>query len=380
MNIPMLDLKREYLYMKNDIDAAITRCLEHQSWIFGPEVKEFEKRCADFLGIKNCIGCSSGTDALVIALRAIAISSGKEFFTCDDEILTTPFTFTATGDAILRSGATPVFIDIDPANFNISIDGIVKYLKSSGEKVKAILLVHLYGTPCDMETIVNIASSYHTFVVEDVAQAFGACWKNKKLGTSSHAGAFSFFPSKNLGGFGDSGMISTNNDNLAEIMRTLIKHGGKDKYNVDHVGYNARLDTLQAAVLLAKIKYVDEFNRKRIEIAKRYNEQLYEVKEIILPEIIEGSVFHQYTIRVKDNRRTQLQDFLKQRGIATMVYYPFCLHHMKVFQGRSKIFGHLAEAEKASKEVLSIPIEPLMTEQEQSYVVSNIKNFFLPNE
>ncbi len=379
MNIAMLDLRREYLYMKNNIDAAIERCLEHQSWILGPEVKEFEKKCAEFLGVKHCIGCSSGTDALVIALRAIAINNGKEFFTPDEEILTTPFTFTATGDAILRSGATPVFIDINPEDFNVSIDAVLRYLRLNGKKVKIILPVHLYGSPCSMDAISEIASSYNIFVVEDVAQAFGARWKDKKLGTIGHTGAFSFFPSKNLGGFGDGGMLSTNDDHLAEIMRTLTKHGGKDKYNVDHIGYNARLDTLQAAVLLAKMKYTDEFNSRRVMIARRYNEQLHEIKEIELPAIHEGSVFHQYTIRIKNGRRTRLQEFLKQKGIATMVYYPFCLHQMKVFQGRSKTFGNLSEAEKASREVLSIPIEPLMTEQEQHYVISSIKEFFLPN-
>lgn len=379
MNIPMLDLRSEYLYMKNDIDTAIAKCLEHQSWILGPEVKEFEKKCAEFFGVKHCIGCSSGTDALVIALRAIAISSGKEFFSRDEEILTTPFTFTATGDAILRSGATPVFIDINPVDFNINIDGIDKYLKSDGKKVKGILPVHLYGTPCNMDDIYEIASKYNIFIVEDVAQAFGACWKNKKLGAIGHAGAFSFFPSKNLGGFGDGGMISTNNDTFAEIATILTKHGGKDKYNVDYIGYNSRLDTLQAAILLAKIKYIDQFNNKRIGIAKKYNSELQGIEEIELPEIIDGSVFHQYTIRIKNNKRTALQGFLKEKGIASMVYYPLCLHQMKLFQERAKIHSPLTEAEKASKEVLSIPVEPLMTEQQQNYVISEIKEFFRLN-
>jgi len=351
----------------------------HQSWILGPEVSEFEKQCSEFLGAKHCIGCSSGTDALVITLRAMAIKAGKEFFNEDEEILTTPFTFTATGDAILRSGATPVFIDIDPADFNISIEGIRKYLETNGKKTRAILPVHLYGTACNMDAISEIAMKYNLFIIEDTAQAFGACWKNKKLGTIGDAGAFSFFPSKNLGGFGDGGLISTNNGTISEIARMLTKHGGKDKYNVDHIGYNSRLDTLQAAILLAKIKYVDFFNHKRAEIAKKYNNQLQEIKEIRLPQIVEGNVFHQYTIRVKNDKQIKLQQFLKQQGIASMIYYPFCLHQMKIFQNTSKFPMPLSEAEKASKQVLSLPIEPLMTQRQQNYIIAKIKEFFLHN-
>jgi len=379
MNIPMLDLKRQYDYMKKDIDDAISKCLNHQQWIMGPEVYDFEKNCSEFLGIKHCIGCSSGTEAIVLALRAIAISQGKEFFSKDDLIITTPFTFTATGDAILRSGATPVFVDIELNSFNIAPEKIKKYLENDKKKrVCGIVVVHLYGIPCNMDEICKLASEHGVFIIEDVAQAFGGKWKEKKLGTIGNAGAFSFFPSKNLGCFGDGGMVSTSDDKIAEIVRILIKHGGKDKYNVDFLGYNARLDTIQAAVLLARMKFVDEFNNRRKSIAKRYNNFLSEIKEIKTPEIKEGSVFHQYTIRVPEEKRDTLQKFLKEKGISTMVYYPVCLHEMKLFNNRA-IFENLSSAERVSRQVISLPIDPLMTEQEQDYVIANIKEFFQKN-
>ena len=375
----MLNLKRQYDYMKKDIDDAISKCLNHQQWIMGPEVYDFEKNCSEFLGIKHCIGCSSGTEAIVLALRAIAISQGKEFFSKDDLIITTPFTFTATGDAILRSGATPVFVDIELNSFNIAPEKIKKYLENDKKKrVCGIVVVHLYGIPCNMDEICKLASEHGVFIIEDVAQAFGGKWKEKKLGTIGNAGAFSFFPSKNLGCFGDGGMVSTSDDKIAEIVRILIKHGGKDKYNVDFLGYNARLDTIQAAVLLARMKFVDEFNNRRKSIAKRYNNFLSEIKEIKTPEILEGSVFHQYTIRVPEEKRDTLQKFLKEKGISTMVYYPVCLHEMKLFNNRA-IFGNLSSAERASRQVISLPIDPLMTEQEQDYVIANIKEFFQKN-
>jgi len=345
----MLDLKRQYDYMKKDIDDAISKCLNHQQWIMGPEVYDFEKNCSEFLGIKHCIGCSSGTEAIVLALRAIAISQGKEFFSKDELIITTPFTFTATGDAILRSGATPVFVDIEINSFNIAPEKIKKYLENDKKKrVCGIVVVHLYGIPCNMDEICKLASEHGVFIIEDVAQAFGGKWKEKKLGTIGNAGAFSFFPSKNLGCFGDGGMVSTSDDKIAEIVRILIKHGGKDKYNVDFLGYNARLDTIQAAVLLARMKFVDEFNNRRKSIAKRYNNFLSEIKEIKTPEILEGSVFHQYTIRVPEEKRDTLQKFLKEKGISTMVYYPVCLHEMKLFNNRA-IFENLSSAERVSR-------------------------------
>jgi dTDP-4-amino-4,6-dideoxygalactose transaminase len=377
--IQMLDLKLEYKYMQQDIDAAIKQCLEHQRWILGPEVKELEEKIAQYLGVKHCIGACSGTESLVLSLRALAIKTkGQEFFDKSDEILTTSFTFTATGDAILRSGATPVFIDIDPKTYNIDTDKLEQYL-ASNSNVVGIMPVHLYGQACDMDKVMALAEKHNLFIVEDVAQAFGGGWKDRKLGAIGDAGAFSFFPSKNLGGFGDGGIVATNDDKVAELLRMLIKHGGRDKYNVDHVGYNARLDTLQAAIVLAKFKYIDEFNGKRKQLAELYNDGLKDVKGIVLTEKLADAdhVFHQYTIRVLDGKRDELQAALKEKGVSTMIYYPYPLHKMKVFgEGRSKSDSSLAQAETAADSVLSLPMEPLQSAEDASYVIDCIKDFF----
>ena len=374
IRISMLDLRREYEYMKADIDAAIKRCLDHQQWILGPEVAQLEGEVAQYLKAKHCVGVSSGTDALVLALRALAIKlKQKEYFDRTDKIITTPFTFTATGDAILRAGAIPVFVDIDPNTFNIDPQAIEKYLETKPMGVVGIIPVHLYGQACGMDEIMAIAKEYNLFVVEDVAQAFGGSYKGKKLGTIGDIGTYSFFPSKNLGGFGDGGMTATNDSGLAEIVRMLTKHGGKDKYNVDHIGYNARLDTLQAAILLAKLKFIDEFNQKRKDIAKEYNRLLVDTPGIVLPKITDHHVFHQYTIRVLNNHRDTLQNYLKAKNIDSMIYYPISLHKMKVFDGLFKKYGDLHEAEKTAGQVLSLPIEPLLQHDEMSIICAAIK-------
>lgn len=373
--IPMLDLKLEYAYMKADIDDAISHCLDHQQWILGPEVKQLEEKTATYLNVKHCIGCSSGTDAIVLALRAWAIKhKGKEYFERTDKIITTPFTFTATGDAILRAGATPVFVDIHPQTFNIDPVQIKNYLDSNPQGIVGIIPVHLYGQACEMGEIMTLAKDRGLFVVEDVAQAFGGTFKGKKLGTLGDLGTFSFFPSKNLGGFGDGGMVATENTELAELVRMLLKHGGKDKYNVDHIGYNARLDTLQAAVILAKLKYLDEFNFKRRQIAKTYSQELKNLTGLIIPQDEPGHVYHQYTVRVLNGKRDALQKQLKDNGVDSMVYYPIPLHLMKVFAGRCEIAESLKESETAAKEVLSLPIEPLISLREISHVCQMIQS------
>jgi len=379
--IPMLDLKRQYEYMKVDIDTAIKGCLDHQKWILGPEVKQLEDKLAAYLGVKHCVGACSGTDALVLSLRALAIKlKGREFFDKTDAIITTPFTFTASGDAILRAGATPVFVDIDPITFNIDTNKIREYLlarrpSSATLKVVGILPVHLYGLSCDMDEIMKISAEHGLFVVEDVAQAFGGAWKGRKLGSIGVTGAFSFFPSKNLGGFGDGGMIATNDDRLEELLRMLLRHGGKDKYNVNHIGYNARIDTLQAAVVLAKFKYLDEFNKRRRDIAGIYSDQLKNIENLSLPGSLPDAyhVYHQYT--VFSANRDKLQQHLKDNGVSSMVYYPFPLHKMKVFErGRCVISGSLEHAENACRGVLSLPMEPLQDINDTSYVAERVKS------
>lgn len=387
--IPMLDLRQEYGYMKEDIDSAIRRCLEHQKWILGPEVKELEDKIAQYIGVKHCIGVSSGTDALVLSLRSLAIKlKGQEYFERTDEIITTPFTFTATGDAILRAGATPVFVDIDPNTYNIDPIKIREYLHilrfmSSTSQVIGIIPVHLYGQSCQMDEIMTIAKEYNLFVLEDVAQAFGGMWKGRRLGSIGTLGCFSFFPSKNLGGFGDGGMVSTNDDELAELVRMLLKHGGKDKYNAQYIGYNARLDTLQAAIILAKFKYIDEFNDRRKKIAEIYTQGLTDIDSLILPMthtsfsvVNDSHVYHQYTIRVTNGKRDELQNYLKKKGINTSVYYPVPLHKMKVFKERAKIHGDLKFAEIMPSQVLSLPIEPLQDKKTTEYIIGSLRSFF----
>jgi len=372
MNIPMLDLKREYGFMKADVDAALTRALEHQGWILGPEVKELERKIADYVGAKFGVGCASGTDALVLALRALAYKrTGKEYFDREDEIITTPFTFTATGDAIVRAGATPVFVDIEPGSFNIDP---LKAPAALSDRTVGIIPVHLYGQSCRMDELLALARSKGLFVVEDVAQAFGASYGGRRCGAMGDAGAFSFFPSKNLGGFGDGGMVTTNDAELAGLVDMLRRHGGKDKYNVDLLGYNSRLDTLQAAVLLAKLNHLDTFNGLRKRIASEYTRALSGAPGITPPPLTAngGHVFHQYTVRAPN--REVLAARLKERGVASMVYYPVPLHKMKVFAGRSRVSEALEESERAAREVLSLPIEPLLTTKEIATVIAAVRD------
>ncbi len=376
-SVPMLDLKEEYRYMLEDIDDSVLQGIADTRYILGPAVTALEKRIGEYLGVRHCVGASSGTDALVIALRALAIMrKGEEYFSRNDEIITTPLTFTATGDAILRAGATPVFVDIDPGTFNMDPSKIKDYLIKNPDSVVGIIPVHLYGQACPMDDIMALSSERGLFVLEDVAQAFGGSFHGKKLGSIGTGGAFSFFPSKNLGSFGDGGMIASNDDAFAELARMLTKHGGKDKYNVDHIGYNARLDTLQAAVVLAKMKYVDLFNNRRQELAGQYRDGLQGIEGLVLPAADEGHVFHQYTVRVLNGRRDGLQTYLQSQGIGSMIYYPLPLHKMKVFANRMKLPESVLQAETACAEVLSLPIEPLQSREATDSVIRSVRNFF----
>ncbi|HOW43048.1 MAG TPA: DegT/DnrJ/EryC1/StrS family aminotransferase [Candidatus Omnitrophota bacterium] len=376
-SVALLDLKRQYLLMKKEIDAALAAALEEQHWILGPRVGAFEKTMADYLGLPHAVGTASGTDSLVVALRALAITlKQKEYFEKEDLIITTPFTFTATGDAILRSGATPLFVDIVPETFNIDTRQVRECLASGTfKRIIGILPVHLFGQSADMDEIMELAGKYGLFVVEDVAQSLGGTWRGKQLGTIGAAGAFSFFPSKNLGGFGDGGMVATGDAHLAEVMRMLTKHGGRDKYNVDHIGYNSRLDTLQAAVLQARFAYLDDFNRKRRAVAAVYARTLSGIPGVRLPgsSAPAGHVYNQYTIRIENGKRDDVAQRLKTAGIATAVYYPVALHKMKVFQGRCSVWQELGASEKACSEVISIPVDPLLNNEEIDYVWHSFK-------
>lgn len=376
-NISLLDLAKEYRNIIEEIDNAILNCISNARYILGPEVKKLEEQIAGYIDTKYAVGVSSGTDALVLSLRALAIKRRKkEFFDKEDLIITTPFTFTATGEAILRAGATPLFVDIDLNTFNINPGEITKAIEKYGTKVKGIIPVHLYGQPCNMDEITKIANEYDLFVVEDCAQSLGAKWKSKQTGSFGNTGCFSFFPSKPLGGFGDGGMITTNDEELYELLLMLRKHGGKDKYNVDYIGYNARLDTIQAAILLVKLKYLDNLNKKRRKIAKFYNEKLKGVDSIIPPYEDKNAyhVYHQYTVRVLSKKRDEIHKKLKEKNIQTMIYYPVPLHKMKVFlKNGMEVFGNLSNTEKAVKEVLSLPIEPLYEKEIFEKVVKVLK-------
>lgn len=358
--IPMINLSREYELLKEEIDAAIRGCLQHQRWIMGPEVTAFEEEAGDYLGTARAIACSSGTDALILALRALAITRhGKEFFDKDDLILTTPMSFTATAEAIVQAGATPVFCDVDPETFLLDPEAAARFLKEDERAARAvgIVPVHLYGYPCAMDRFAGLAAKFGLFLVEDTAQAFGGSFGKEKLGTIGDAGAFSFFPSKNLGCYGDGGMVVARDEDVAAMIRILLRHGGESKTNASHIGYNARLDTLQAAILRVKLKHIDTFNHRRREIASVYNTALRGCSGLILPpgpEQNPGAVFHQYTARVTGHRRDTVRERLAQAGIKTMIYYPVLLSRMDAFQARS-IITNLCEAETLHTEILSLP-------------------------
>ncbi|WP_457633947.1 DegT/DnrJ/EryC1/StrS family aminotransferase [Oceanithermus desulfurans] len=347
IEIPIYDPRPEIAALKGEIDAAIRRVVDSGRFILGPEVEAFEEEVADYLGVRHAIGLNSGTDALVIGLRALSVGPG-------DEVITTPFTFFATAEAISLVGAKPVFVDIDPRTFNIDPELIPAALT---ERTRAIVPVHLYGQAADMDPILAIAKEHGLKVLEDTAQAFGGGYKGKKLGTLGDAGAFSFFPTKNLGGFGDGGLLATNDDEVAEMARMLRAHGAKRKYQNEVLGYNSRLDALQAAVLRVKLRRIDAFNEARRDLARAYTSPLAELEGVIPPyEAPYGvHVYHQYTVRIAGGRRDAVATGLAERGVGTMVYYPTPVHRLPVYDQPA---GCCPMAEAAAAEVLSLPMGP----------------------
>jgi dTDP-4-amino-4,6-dideoxygalactose transaminase len=361
LRIPVYDPLPEVEFLWPELEEAFRRVMRSGQYILGPEVEALEREVAAYLGVKHAIGVNSGTDALVIALRALGVGPG-------DEVITTPFTFFATAEAISLVGATPVFVDIDPRTFNINPDLIPSAITP---RTKAILPVHLYGLPAEMDPILEIARSHGLKVLEDCAQAFGAAYKGKKVGTLGDAGAFSFFPTKNLGGFGDGGLIATNSDEVAERARMLRVHGSRRKYYNEAVGYNSRLDALQAAFLRVKLRRVDAWNEARRQVASRYNELLAGLPGLVLPEVSPGHVFHQYTVRVLGGR-DRVAEALAREGVGTMVYYPVPLHRLPVY---AHMGAALPEAERAAREVLSLPIGPHLSPSSQEGVSEVLKAF-----
>jgi len=375
--IKFLDLTAQYKSIKKEIDVAIKGVLNSGQFIGGEEVENFEKEIAKFCGVKYAISVNSGTDALFLSLKALGIGPG-------DEVITTPFTFIATAGVIANCGANSVFIDIEPKTFNIDPRKIEEYLKSniqypkSKTKIKAILPVHLFGQMADMKEIMRIAKKYKLFVIEDAAQAIGAEYKGKKAGSMGDCGCFSFFPTKNLGAYGDGGMLVTNDKKLSEKIRMMRNHGSspKEKYLNLVLGTNSRLDTLQAAILRVKLKYLPKWSKKRAEIASYYSKNLKGIGDIVTPLIASNRnhIFHQYTIRTK--LRDKLQKYLKEKEIPTMIYYPLPLHLQPAFKHLGYKKGDLPEAEKATEEVLSLPIYPELTKKEQDFIIQKIQEFF----
>lgn len=361
-NIPILDLQPEIELLWDELMPAIQSVIRAGHFIMGPNVAEFEMEAARYLGVKHAIGLNSGTDALVICLRSLGIGPG-------DEVITSPFTFFATAEAIEMVGAIPVFVDIDPLSYNLDPANLGRAITS---RTKAILPVHLYGHAAHMEPILSLAKEYGLKIVEDVAQAFGGEYQGKKLGTLGDGGCFSFFPSKNLGAFGDGGMLATNDDDVADQARMLRTHGSKKKYFNEVLGYNSRLDELQAAILRVKLRHLDTWNEGRRAVAERYHALLEDIVGVVLPVEMFGDrhVYHQYTIRITGCKRDDVHNALREVGIQTMVYYPVPVHQLPYYRSTNQ---HLPVAEHAAKEVLSLPIWHHMPEEVQKHVANELK-------
>jgi dTDP-4-amino-4,6-dideoxygalactose transaminase len=369
MKVQFLDLKRQYESIKNEINDAIQIVLDSQHFILGEEVEKFENKIANYCNVKHAIGVASGTDALLISLKASNVSG---------RILTSPFTFFATAGAIYNVGAIPLFADIEHKTFNIDAEEIGKLLRlNKDKKINAILPVHLFGQAAEMDSIMEIAEKYDLEVIEDAAQAIGEEYNGRKVGSIS-IGCFSFFPSKNLGGYGDGGLITTNNDELADKIRALRVHGARPKYYHHIIGYNSRLDAIQAAVLNVKLNHLENWIKKRSDNARFYSNALKDIDDLELPQIANGRrhVFNQYTVRVKNNKRDALKKFLNEKGIGTAIYYPLPLHLQPCFSYLGYKGKDFPLSEEASREVLSLPIYPELEIEEKEYITENIYEFF----
>lgn len=358
----MVDLKAQYHAIEDEIDAKIKEIIHSSHFIIGNNVTELEKEIAAYYATKHAIGVASGTDALHLAILACGIGKG-------DEVITTPFTFIATAEAITYTGARPVFVDIDEKTFNIDVK---KIKKAVTKKTKAILPVHLFGLSADMEKIKGLAAEYKLKIIEDCAQSFGAVYKGKKTGAIGDAGCFSFFPSKNLGCYGDGGMVITNDDNMAEKIRMLRNHGQKVRYYHSVIGYNSRLDEIQAGILRVKLKRIDEYNKKRRENARLYTEKL-KGANIITPSEPEGyyHVFHQYSIRT--SKRDSILNGLTDAGIASAIYYPAPLHLQESYNDLGYKKGDFPVSEAIASDIISLPMYPELTAGQIDEVCKTIK-------
>src|SRR5664279_4878063 len=379
--VPMLDLKRQYASIKDDVAAAVERVLTTQYFIGGPELDAFERESAAYLGVRASLGCASGTDALWLALAAAGVQPG-------DRVITSAFTFFASASSITRCGAIPVFADVDPATLNIDPAAVEKLLGGS-HPVRAVMPVHLYGQCADMDAFAALAQKHGVAIIEDAAQAFGANWRGKKAGTLGRAGAFSFYPTKNLSAYGDGGAVSTDDEDLAAHVRRLRNHGSRQRYYHEEIGWNSRLDALQAAVLRIKLKHIDRWNQQRREVAAKYdallgNSGLMKHSAVaveaqapigLLQTRSEAfHIYHQYVVRAF--RRDELRAFLTERGIGTEIYYPVPLHLQQSFAYLGYKSGDLPVSEAAAREALALPIFPELRDDELQRVVAAITEFY----
>ncbi len=368
-NIQMVDLQGQYQKIKPEIDTAIDQVVQSCYFVGGPQVKSFAENLARYLDVKDVIPCANGTDALQIALMALDLKPG-------DEVITTPFTFVATSEVIALLHLKPVFVDVHPVTFNIDENLIEQAIT---KKTKCIIPVHLFGQGCNMEAIMKIAKKHQLFVIEDNAQAIGADYrfsdgKTQKLGTIGHIGCTSFFPSKNLGCYGDGGAISTNDESLAAKIRMICNHGSNIRYYHDEVGVNSRLDSIQAAILDIKLKYLNNYNKARQKAAAFYSDQLKGIEGIEVPQVGKDTthVFHQYTLIVEEGR-DEIVEALKEKGISSGVYYPVPLHLQKAYRGDGYKEGDFPVAEEMSKKVISLPMHTELTEEIQLYILEEMK-------
>ncbi len=369
MNVPLLDLKAQYRAIRAEVLEAVATVCDEQGFVLGPRVAAFEVAIAKYIGSTHAVGCASGSDALLLALMAMGVKAG-------DEVITVPFTFFATAGAISRLGAKPVFVDIQPDTFNIDP---VQVERALTPRTKAVIPVHLFGQCADMAALNQLAHRKHMGVIEDACQAIGAAQQGKRAGILGDTSCFSFFPTKNLGGFGDGGIITTNNAGLAESMAMLRVHGSRVRYLHEAVGINSRLDALQSAVLHVKLKYLDQWTEGRRRNAARYQQLFIGAKlqdRVVLPPTAPGNfhVYNQYTVRV--SKRDELRAFLKEKGVGTEVYYPLPMHLQNCYHDLGHHKGAFPVSERAAEEVLSLPIYAELTGEQQGYVVEMIAEFF----
>lgn len=370
MNLQMVDLKGQYLKIKEEVDNAILAVIESTRFIKGPVVSEFEKNLANFLGVNNVIGCANGTDALQVAMMALDLKPG-------DEVIVPAFTYVATAEVIQLLGLKPIMVDVNNDDFNISLEGIEKVITS---KTKAIVPVHLFGQNADMEAILQLAKAYNLFVIEDAAQSIGSDYYfqdgcSKKSGTIGHVGCTSFFPSKNLGCMGDGGAIFTNDDELAAKIRMVANHGQSKQYHHTMVGCNSRLDAIQAAVLNIKLKHLDDYAMSRRKAADNYDKLLSPVNDLTVPfrNAKSNHVFHQYVIKAENNSRSKYLENLKNNNIPHNIYYPIPLYKQKAF-GQTEDNIHLATTEKLCGSVFALPMHTELSYTQQEYIVEKLLN------